>query len=76
MRLHKDAVHLIRHFLAEDFQQGAVGGLQIFDPGGRSRLLLHQQLDEVLVLLLDTPERISGGAGGESGVLYKVFCQC
>lgn len=27
----------------------------------------------MLVLLLDTPERISGGAGGESGVLYRYF---
>ena len=71
VRLHKDAVHLIRHFLAEDFQQGAVGGLQIFDPGGRSRLFLNQQLDNVPILRFDALEFFGRAAGCEGGVLYK-----
>ena len=73
VRLHKDPVHLVRHVLAEDFQQGAVGVFKICNLGGRSRLFLDQQLDNVPILRLDALEFFGRAASCEGGVLYKCF---
>ena len=64
--------------------------LQVLDLGGRSLSLFHQGgvallqggvallqgLDAVLVLLLDAREHICCWARRDSGVLYKIVCQC
>lgn len=86
MRLNEDALRPIlkdRQLRLHIPLQRADFRLQALDLGGRSLSLfrqdgiaLLQDPDAVLVLLLDAREHICCWARRDSGVLYKIVCQC